>query len=164
MAAPAYMSCKTQEEWKAYLQNLVKTNDKALLRSILVIYNNQTDEEQVTGESTEENDVGFTKWDAKEMTAIAKKIQRHEALTKGELAKSRNKMCKYWKQLMVVSQKTVARKQEEEYNRLRSEREEQFRTINDAMCRCMEEGTACEYGICDECIVHRGIQIRLEEV
>lgn len=105
MAAPAYMSCKTQEEWKAYLQNLVKTNDKALLRSILVIYNSQTDEEQVTGESTEENDVGFTKWDAKEMTAIAKKIQRHEALTKGELAKSRNKMCKYWKQLMVVSQK-----------------------------------------------------------
>ena len=62
---------------------------------------------------------------------------------------------------MVVSKQTVAKKDEEEYNRLKAEREAQFREANEQMCKCMESGQPCEYGICDECIVGRGVQMHL---
>lgn len=161
MAAPAYMDLKTNAQWKEYLQNLVKTNDKALLRSVLVIYDRQTPDERISGQSTEDNNTGFTKWDAEQLTTIARKIKTKQPLTERELAICRNKMVKYWKQLMEVSKLTVAKRLEEEYNKAEAERMEQFKTVNDAMTQCMEHGIACEYGICDECIVNQGIQIHL---
>ena len=45
MRVKPWENFKTQLEWKQYLQDLVRTNDKALLRAIWVIYQRQTDEE-----------------------------------------------------------------------------------------------------------------------
>ena len=55
----------------------------------------------------EDNYVGFTKWDAEEMTAIAQKIIRKQKLTDGEVAKSRNKMQKYWKRCEIGKMKSI---------------------------------------------------------
>ena len=92
---------------------MVRTNDQALLRAIVLIYDNQTDEEKLKGESIEDNCIGFSKIDAAEMGAIARKIKAKKQLSKGELAKSRNKMQKYWKQLMIISKKQAEAKKQQ---------------------------------------------------
>lgn len=173
MAAWEYFT--SQKQWEAYLKDLIKTNDNALLKAIVLVYDNQTDEEKSKGESIEDNCIGFSKIDAKEMGDIARKLKAGKTLTKGELAKSRNKMQKYWKQLMIISKKQAEAKrlQEqkeledkfseeeaaiEEENRLRLE---QFREHNEILRQCSEEGITCSYGICDECPIVTGFQLKM---
>lgn len=98
-----YSKLKNQKDWKAYIQALIKNNDKAVERAILAIYEKQTIEEQQKLISIENNKAGFGKIDAKEMGELALKLKNGEKLSESELAKSRNKMMKYWKQLMRIS-------------------------------------------------------------
>ena len=174
MAAWEYFT--SQKQWEAYLKDLLKTNDKALLRAIMLIYNNQTPEEKDKGESIEDNCIGFSKIDAKEMGVIARKIKANKALTKGELAKSRNKMQKYWKQLMIISKKQAEANRLQEQKELEAklakeelatlkevaEKLEQFKQDIETLRKCSEEGIACEYGICDECPITTGFQLRFK--
>lgn len=92
-----------QQQWKEYIAELLKTNDKALYRSILIIYELQTDEEKYKGETTEHNNIGFGGVDAEFMTSLAIQIKRGQRLSEKQKAIARNKMKKYWKQLMKVS-------------------------------------------------------------
>lgn len=174
MAAWEYFT--NQKQWETYLKDLLKKSDAAVVQAIVCIYDNQTDEEKSRGESIEDNNIGFSKIDAYEMGSLAKKIKRGEPLTKGELAKSRNKMQKYWKQLMVISKrKAEARKMEEQ--RLLDEQAEQeayelqlqkeaeteaFRHSLEILRLCVEEGKSCDYGICDECPNTIGYQMKLD--
>lgn len=173
MAIAGWQYFTTQKQWEAYLKDLLRTNDKALLRAIVLINDNQTKEEQNQKGSIEHNHIGWTKWDAREMGDIANKILQDEPLTNSELAKSRNKMCKYWKQLMVISKQQQAKKNSQEPRALEQKslqvvtseqqelKEEHFRVSLETMRRCAEEGIACSYGICDECPVTQGFQMRL---
>ena len=164
MAAWEYFT--SQKQWEAYLKDLLKTNDKALLRAIVLVYDNQTPEEKDKGESIEDNCIGFSKIDAKEMGDIARKIKANKALTKGELAKSRNKMQKYWKQLMIISKKQAEAKKLQEQKELEAQKEaiekferlKRFRQDIETLRKCSEEGISCEYGICDECPIITGFQ------
>ena len=165
MAAWEYFT--SQKQWEAYLKDLLKTNDKALLRAIVLVYDN---------ESIEDNCIGFSKIDAKEMGDIARKIKANKALTKGELAKSRNKMQKYWKQLMIISKKQAEAKKLQEQKELEAklaeeelaaqkedaEKLERFRQDIETLRKCSEEGISCEYGICDECPITTGFQLRFK--
>lgn len=163
MAAWEYFT--SQKQWEAYLKDLLKTNDKALLRAIVLVYDNQTLEEKDKGESIEDNCIGFSKIDAKEMGDIARKIKANKALTKGELAKSRNKMQKYWKQLMIISKKQAEAKLAEEElaaQKEDAEKLERFRQDIETLRKCSEEGISCEYGICDECPITTGFQLRFK--
>lgn len=141
-----------QKQWESYLKNLIKVNDRALLKSITLIYNNQTNEEKDKGESIEENKIGFSKIDAYEMGKIAIKIKEGKPLTKGELAKSRNKMQKYWKQLMIISKRKM--KAEEEFRKSLDKITEVIKTqwaeYEEILSQCLE-GKSCSYGICSEC-------------
>ena len=164
MAAWEYFT--SQKQWEAYLKDLLKTNDKALLRAIVLVYDNQTPEEKDKGESIEDNCIGFSKIDAKEMGDIARKIKANKALTKGELAKSRNKMQKYWKQLMIISEKRAETKKLQEQKELEEQKEviekferlKRFRQDIETLRKCSEKGISCEYGICDECPIITGFQ------
>lgn len=146
----------TQQQWKNYLQDLVCEDNVALLRAIVLIDNWQTEPERKAGESTEENNVGWSKYDAKEMGAIAEKIRKCEPLEPGEVAKSRNKMKKYWKQLILISQeqqkRLTADQQAEAQKKVALER---FKKYTEVLRACKEDGIACEFGICDECPVTR---------
>lgn len=173
--AAAYEYFTNQKQWELYLKDLVKSNDNALLKAIVCIYDRQTPDEKNAGETIDENGIGFSKVDAYEMGKIARKIKNGENLTKGELAKSRNKMQKYWKQLMTISkQRLEERKQEqqEELNRKlseeaeaatkeKSERLNLFREHIETLRKCSEEGISCEYGICDECPLTTGFQLKM---
>lgn len=165
----------SQKQWEAYLKDLLKTNDKALLRAIVLVYDNQTPEEKDKGESIEDNCIGFSKIDAKEMGDIARKIKANKALTKGELAKSRNKMQKYWKQLMIISRRKLLKLQEQKELEAKlaeeelaaqkedAEKLERFRRQDvEILRKCSEEGISCEYGICDECPITTGFQLRFK--
>ena len=166
----------SQKQWESYLKDLLKSNDKALLRAIVLIHDNQTQEEKNKGESIEDNCIGFSKIDAKEMGDIANKIRAGKVLTKGELAKSRNKMQKYWKQLMIISKKQAEakrlqeqkeleeklEKEEQEAHKEDAERLERFRQDIETLRNCSEEGISCEYGICDECPIITGFQLRFK--
>lgn len=149
-----------QKQWEEYLKNLLKTNNKALFKAIVLIYDSQTEEEKRTNESVEDNKLGFSKIDAKDLSTIARKIKREEALTEGELAKSKNKMPKYWKQLMVISKRNMqeqkVQKKQEKYEQLHLDH---FIGLKSEQEECFENGTACNYGICSECK-----QIYLSEV
>ena len=64
-----------QKQWEAYLKNLLKTNDSALIKAIVLVYDLQTAEEKNTGKSIEENKIGFSKIDAYELGNIARRIK-----------------------------------------------------------------------------------------
>ena len=96
-----------QQQWKAYLQNLVRTNKKALYRSIILLADLQTPEEKVWGATIEKNNVGFGAVDAEMMTSLALRLKCGGELTERELAICRNKMPKYWRQLMNISKRRM---------------------------------------------------------
>lgn len=144
------------KQWKIYLQNLIKTNPKALLKSIVLIYDYQTEDEKNTFNSVEHNHIGFNKFDAISMSELAQKIKRNIELTPKEIAYAKNVMPKYWRQLMKISkQKTEYRKELEEIykemqeadDRVSKEKEE----ADEIKRLCFEEGKPCSYGICSEC-------------
>ena len=96
-----------QQQWKEYLQNLVRTNKKALYRAIVVIAEYQTPEEKAWGMTIDHNGVGFGAVDAEMMTALALRLKNGGELTRRELAICRNKMPKYWRQLMIISKRRM---------------------------------------------------------
>ena len=148
-----------QKQWEKYLRNLVRTNEKALLKSIMLIYNNQTFEEKEAGTSIYENKIGFNRFDSKEMMRIARKIKQGTHLTEYEIAHARIVMTKYWKQLMIISkQKQKDKKEQEELEEelenerlMAQEKKELSHELEENMYRCINEGVSCSYYICDEC-------------
>ena len=140
-------------------RNLVRTNEKALLKSIMLIYNNQTFEEKEAGTSIYENKIGFNRFDSKEMMRIARKIKQGTHLTEYEIAHARIVMPKYWNQLMIISkQKQKDKKEQEEFEEelekeriLTQEKKELSHELEENVYRCINEGVSCSYYICDEC-------------
>lgn len=108
-----------QLQWKEYLQNLVRTNKKALYRSIIIIAESQTPEEKALGATIDHNGVGFGSIDAEMMTSLALRLKCGGELTERELAICRNKMPKYWRQLMIISKRRM-----EHERQARKEREQ----------------------------------------
>lgn len=165
---PAWSYFTTQVQWKSYLQDLLSSNDNALLRAIVCIDNWQTELERKYQESTEENKIGWSKYDAKEMGAIADKVRNGVQLSKGELAKSRNKMKKYWRQLMQISKDQLSAKQRQEQEEKQKLESVQYQQSKDAFARsleairkCSEDGISCGYGMCSKCPLTQGWQLRL---
>lgn len=109
--AVAWSELKTQKEWRENLQELLRTNDQAVLRAIWVIYARQTVEEQIYGVSTEENGRGFTKIDAQFFTELVVQMQAGRELSPRQMAIARNKIIKYWRQLMIVSKEKMEREE-----------------------------------------------------
>lgn len=96
-----------QKQWKEYLQNLVKTNKKALYRAIVLISDFQTPLEKAMGETMDKNNMGFGAVDAQFLTSMALRIKGGGELTTRELAICQNKMPKYWRQLMLISKENM---------------------------------------------------------
>lgn len=145
---------KTNKQWEQYLKHLVRTNDTALLRAVVVVYDNQTDEEKREGICIGDNNVGFSKYDVKQLSEIAEKIKHKIPLSKPEVVLARSKMPKYWKQLMVASKRRMEEKAklvEEIQMELNMDQPTASSPYQCALAKCSEESVACDYGICDEC-------------
>ena len=88
---------------KEEIKTLLQTNDKAVLRGIVVIYSLQTEDEQMVGETIEHNGVGFNGVDASFMSSLAKFILDRGYLTAKQLEYGRRKIMKYAGQLAKVA-------------------------------------------------------------
>ena len=53
-------------------------------------------------------------------------------------------------------------KEEQEAHKEDAERLERFRQDIETLRKCSEEGISCEYGICDECPIITGFQLRFK--
>ena len=102
----------TQKEWKEYLQNLIRTNDRALYKAILLIDARQTDMEKAMGATIEHNKRGFGASHAPFLTSMALRIRGGVELTPQMKAISRNMMVHYWKQLYDLSLQKQRRERE----------------------------------------------------
>lgn len=93
------------EPWtKSRIQALLKKSDKAVLRALIVVYQNQTPQEQHDASTIENNGAGFTGIDADILTSFVEFYEHAGFLTTSQLAIARNKMGKYWRQLLVASE------------------------------------------------------------
>lgn len=152
----AWEKFTNQKQWEAYLKALIKKNEGALLKAILIIYDNQTEAEKRAGESVENNGVGFNQFDAITMSEIAQKLKAGQRISPKEIAIARIVMPKYWKQLMRVCKANMEEVKEidELYKQAMQSiatKEEIESMFDEEMRQCSEEGKACSYGICDEC-------------
>lgn len=157
---------KNQKEWKNEIQSLVIKNKNVCERAILAIYNLQTKEEQINQSSNSNNGIGFNKVDANILSKYAVRLKNGGCLTLEEFEKARFKVKKYWKQLMIISKKNLEI-EKQKYNVKETckidEKEQQKlvqkEEINEEIRKCSEEGIACDYGICSECILRQEIQL-----
>ncbi len=118
---PCYFGFTTQKQWKNYLKELIKHNDRAVIRGVIQIYNRQTFDEQVEQESNVVNGIGFNKNDAPFMSTVAIAFISGKEVDKKTFEIARNKLVHYWKQLMQISKESLDDKLREIQERLSKE-------------------------------------------
>lgn len=118
---PCYFGFTTQKQWKNYLKELIKHNDRAVIRGVIQIYNRQTFDEQVEQESNVVNGIGFNKNDAPFMSTVAIAFISGKEVDKKTFEIARNKLIHYWKQLMQISKESLDDKLREIQERLSKE-------------------------------------------
>ena len=118
---PCYFGFTTQKQWKNYLKELIKNNDRAVIRGVIQIYNRQTFDEQIEQESNVINGIGFNKNDAPFMSAVAIAFISGKEVDKKTFEIARNKLIHYWRQLMQISKEGLDDKLRAIQERLREE-------------------------------------------
>jgi transcription initiation factor IIE alpha subunit len=83
--------------------NLLNTNNTAVERAIIALYNRQTADEKIARNTCHHNTVGFSAADAKTGTYLAKWLLSGKHLDGKFLAKGRNIAIKYRRQLSEIA-------------------------------------------------------------
>jgi len=92
------------KEWtKDEIKHLLETNDKMVSRSLVKLYECQTDDERSDGETHEHNGVGFNGIDSPFLSNIAQRALTGMALSKKQLAAARKALMKYAGQLAGIA-------------------------------------------------------------
>jgi len=93
----------TDDECWEYFNHMIQTNTQWLRRAVVAIFNHQTTDEQVAGQTKHRNGVGFNGLDAEIMTNIAQRIiANRRSLTEREVTAARKTMRKYVRQLVRI--------------------------------------------------------------
>lgn len=94
---------------------LLKTNDKAIARALVVLNERQTRDEQVQQDTRHRNGQGFTPADARMGTSMAEFYSRNHYLTAKQIAYWRKpnskgvpRICKYAGQLLEIAKEKAA--------------------------------------------------------
>ena len=87
---------------KESIQALILEKDQAVYHALLRIYDRQTEDEKIHEETRDWNARGFTGVDAEILSSFVKNYKKYGKLTPKQMAIARNKMKKYWKQLLEV--------------------------------------------------------------
>lgn len=85
---------------KESLKDLLKRNNKAIERAILLLYSFQTYEERTYGHTETNNGVGFNRLDANILSSFAEQLNRGYHLTEKQIAIARPKLLKYTGQIL----------------------------------------------------------------
>lgn len=84
---------------KEEIKNLLNNNDTFVCRSLMVLYNFQTADEQTWGEANHRNGIGFSGADAKILTSFAEFYKERGYLSHKQIEIARKKITKYSGQL-----------------------------------------------------------------
>lgn len=96
--------------------DMLRTNDKAVARALVVLFERQTDDEQATEHTRHHNGRGFRPCHARMGTSMAKFYLQRGFLTPKQIAywrregKEGMRIAIYWKQLLDVARKKQAAK------------------------------------------------------
>ena len=101
----------TTKYTKEQILQMLEVNDKAVNRAVLAIYNRQTTDEQTVHDTRYRNSIGFNASDAKVLSYYASYINKNGSLTGPHLIKARNKIKKYWRQLLEIANTRTASEQ-----------------------------------------------------
>ena len=93
---------------KVDIITLLDTNDKAVTRAVIAIYQRQTADEQASQSTRVANNIGFNHCDAAYLSYCADFAIRQKTNLSGKhLEKSRKKIVKYWKQLIEIANNPI---------------------------------------------------------
>jgi hypothetical protein len=99
-----------------YIVNLLRTNDKAIARALVVLNERQTTDEQISENTKHRNYRGFRPCHARMGTSMAKFYLRNGYLTPKQIAywrkegKEGMRIAIYWRQLLSEAKKKQAAK------------------------------------------------------
>lgn len=83
-----------------YVRHMLATDARWALRALVLVYSNQTADEQTSGTTKEENGIGFTGCDAEFLTSCAKQYNKRNTLTVKQITWVQRKIAKYAGQVM----------------------------------------------------------------
>ena len=86
-----------------FLKGKLSSDPRWALRALVRIYERQTPDEKVKHETEESNGIGFTGFDARILSSLAKQYMKHHILTISQIEVVRNKIPKYWRQLIDIA-------------------------------------------------------------
>jgi len=104
------MTKLTMQAKKEQIQKLIDTDDHAVARAVVRIYQRQTASEQRSEHTHLNNSIGFNAPDAKYLTGAAKFALRNGGLTGEHVDRVRAKIRRYWRQLIEISEETNQRR------------------------------------------------------
>lgn len=94
----------SDKEWTTEdIKRLLKTNKTFVIRSLIKMYNLQTEGEKNIRETTEHNGIGFNGADAKPLSGIAEQIITNNFITCKQFDYVQRKIAKYHKQLLKIA-------------------------------------------------------------
>ena len=88
---------------KEDIRKVLQTDDKAVARGVVAIFNLQTEDEQNVGKTSVKNGVGFNGVDANFMSSIAQFYMRRNFLSPKQVEFARKKLLKYSNQLAMLA-------------------------------------------------------------
>jgi hypothetical protein len=74
-----------------------------VIKALHAIHARQTADEQAGGYTNHTNGIGFSKFDAPFLTDMVVKHRRYGSLTPKQMAVTRNKIKRYWRQLVEIA-------------------------------------------------------------
>lgn len=85
---------------KEAINNLLRRNDKAVERAILLLYSFQTYAEKHYGHTETNNGVGFNRYDSNILSSFAEQLNKGNSLSPKQLIIARIKLQKYTGQIL----------------------------------------------------------------
>jgi hypothetical protein len=97
------------KEWdKERIQALLASNDKAVMKALMVVYGNQTRDEKIAEHTHHHNKTGFNGRDANIMSKFAAQVTAKNWLSRRQMEICRRVLPKYWKQLQKEIERRAA--------------------------------------------------------
>ena len=94
------MTTMTKKEMIAALKERLASDDRWALRALLLVYRNQTDDEQHAQATLEHNGIGFSGPDAEILSSFAQQYQRRGTLSPKQMHVLKRKMPSYAGQVL----------------------------------------------------------------
>lgn len=93
----------TKKQIEVFVKNKLHTDDNWAKRALVVVFNNQTESEQMAECTVEHNNVGFTGPDAELLSSFAKQLKKYGGLSPKQMLFLKRLMPKYHAQVIAAS-------------------------------------------------------------